>query len=423
MNALSTDFSMRAVTYCNPDLAQLQSYPFEKLRVLFQGVPPPSNCAPINLGIGEPKHATSQLIQDAFSSAVTELSFYPSTQGSEALRKAMSQWITRRYDLLSCDPNTQVIPVNGSREALFSIAQTVVGRKLDNNLKPIVVCPNPFYQIYEGAALLAGAQTYFVNADPNRNFAHDYQSVPDTIWARTQLVFVCSPDNPSGAVMSQEEWRDLFALSDRYGFVIVSDECYSEIYFAEERAPLGALSAAQKLGRTDFHNLLICSSLSKRSNVPGLRSGFVAGDADLIAAFTRYRTYHGCAMGGAVQKTSLTAWQDEAHVIENRRLYAQKFAQVIPILATVLPVTQPAAGFYVWTRVDDYFDDTEFAKNLYRSQGVTVLPGSYLARPNDAGVNPGKGFVRMALVAPLEECVMAAHRIVDFLRGVSKIHT
>jgi len=319
----------------------------------------------------------------------------------------------RRYGV-AVDPATQVLPINGSREALFAFAQTVLDASRPG---ATVVCPNPFYQIYEGAALLAGATPYYAPSDPARNFAVDWDSVPEAVWQRTQLLFVCSPGNPTGAVMPLDEWDKLFALSDRHGFVIASDECYSEIYFRDE-PPLGGLEAAARLGRTDYRNLMAFTSLSKRSNVPGLRSGFVAGDAKLIKAFLLYRTYHGSAMGPAVQAASIAAWNDETHVVDNRALYRQKFAEVTPLLAGVMDVALPDAGFYLWAKVPERLglDDAAFAQALLAQYNVTVLPGSYLAREAD-GVNPGAQRVRMALVAETGECVEAAQRIVQFIQS------
>jgi len=399
----------------NQLLSLLQPYPFERLRQLFSDITPNPAFKPISLGLGEPRHATPGLIQDAMISAITRspsgLASYPATAGEPALRKAFAQWMTRRYGL-KVDPATQMLPVLGSREALFALAQTVVNRQANAaDPKPLVVCPNPFYQIYEGAALLAGAEPYFVASDPARNFAPDWASVPDAVWARTQLLIVCSPGNPTGAVMPLSEWQMLFELSDRFGFVIGSDECYSEIYFRDE-PPLGGLEAAAQLGRPDFKNLITFTSLSKRSNVPGMRSGFVAGDAALIQPFLLYRTYHGSAMSPVVQAASIAAWQDEAHVVANRALYRTKFVQVTPILAEVLKVALPDAGFYLWADVTG--DDVAFACELYANYHVTVLPGSLLAR-SAQGHNPGTGRIRMALVAETAECVEAAQRIADFV--------
>lgn len=400
----------------NPLLSHLQPYPFERLRQLFAGVTPAPEYRPISLGIGEPRHPTPPFIEHVLGNSPGALAKYPATGGDPRLREACAQWMNQRYGL-ALDAATQVLPVNGSREALFSFAQTVIDPTQPG---ATVVCPNPFYQIYEGAALLAGATPVYVPSDPARNFAVDWDSVPESVWQTTQLLFVCSPGNPTGAVMPLSEWEKLFALSDRHGFVIASDECYSEIYFREE-APLGGLEAAQKLGRTDFRNLVSFTSLSKRSNVPGLRSGFVAGDAALIKAYLLYRTYHGGAMGPAVQEASIAAWNDEAHVIANRRQYRQKFAEVTPVLESVMHVRLPDAGFYLWAGVPESLgmDDTEFARALYAQYNVTVLPGSYLAR-DVGGHNPGANRVRMALVAETEECLEAAQRIVQFIQNLKK---
>jgi N-succinyldiaminopimelate aminotransferase len=407
----------------NPKLSLLQPYPFERLRRLFAGVTPNPDLRPISLGIGEPKHATPQLLKDALAAALdTGLTGYPATAGEPALRQACAAWLQRRYGV-TVDAATQVLPVNGSREALFAFAQTVLDPSRPG---ATLAFPNPFYQIYEGAALLGGAQPHYVPSVPARNFAVDWDSVPDDVWACTQLIFVCSPGNPTGAVMPLDEWKQLFELSDRHGFVIASDECYSEIYFQGE-PPLGGLEAAVKLGRTDFRNLMMFTSLSKRSNVPGLRSGFVAGDAALVKSFLLYRTYHGGAMSPAVQAASVAAWGDEDHVIDNRRQYREKFAAVTPMLAEVLDVALPDAAFYLWAGVPASFDgkvpglsaDEAFARELLAQYNVTVLPGSYLARAS-GGDNPGAGRVRMALVAEPAECLEAAGRIVRFCRDMTR---
>ena len=395
----------------NPLLSKLQPYPFERLRQLFAGLVPPSALRPISLGIGEPKHATPAFIQEALAKALaTGLAGYPATAGEPALRQACAAWVQRRYGL-QLDAATQVLPVLGSREALFSLTQTVIDA---SRAGATVVSPNPFYQIYEGAAFLAGATPHFVSSDPARNFAPDWDSVPAAVWARTQLLFVCSPGNPTGAVMPLSEWEKLFALSERHGFVIASDECYSEIYF-RDAPPLGGLEAAARLGR-GFERLVAFTSLSKRSNVPGLRSGFVMGDAAILKQFLLYRTYHGSAMSPVVQAASIAAWGDEAHVVENRTLYRTKFTQVTPLLAQVLDVQLPDASFYLWAGVPEGWqgDDAAFAKTLYEKEHVTVLPGSYLAREVN-GHNPGRGRVRMALVAETAECLEAAGRIVRFV--------
>ena len=398
----------------NPLLSRLQPYPFERLRKLMADVVPNPALHPISLGIGEPKHATPQFIQDALAADLpTGLAGYPPTAGTPALRAACAGWLQRRYGV-AMDADTQVLPVLGSREALFALAQTVID---PTRPEATVVCPNPFYQIYEGAAMLASARAHYVASDPTRNFAPRWDQVPDEVWARTQLVYVCSPGNPTGAVMPLDEWRLLFELSDRHGFVIASDECYSEIYFRDE-PPLGGLEAAHKLGRTDFRRLIMLTSLSKRSNVPGMRSGFVAGDADILKAFLLYRTYHGSAMSGVVQAASIAAWGDEAHVQDNRRQYREKFAAVTPLLARVMDVKLPDAAFYLWAGVPPAWknSDTSFARELLAQYNVTVLPGSYLAR-EAGGFNPGQGRVRMALVAETAECVEAAERIVQFIQS------
>ena len=401
----------------NPLLARLHPYPFERWRELTQDITPNPAYTPVSLGIGEPKHATPALIEEALMKALPALSAYPATVGEAALREAITGWVQRRYGV-ALNAHTQVLPVNGSREALFALAQTVLDPA---ERGAVVVCPNPFYQIYEGAALLGGAETFFVPSDPARNFAANWAAVPASTWASTRLLYVCSPGNPTGAVMPLAEWQQLFALSDEHGFVIASDECYSEIYFRDE-APLGSLQAALALGRADFKNLIALTSLSKRSNVPGLRSGFAAGDSALIKAFLLYRTYHGSAMGGMVQRASMAAWNDEAHVVANRELYRQKFAQVTPLLATVLDVALPDAAFYLWAGLPPVAggDDIAYARGLLAQYNVQVLPGSLLARSVNGHnpANPGQGRIRMALVAPVAECLEAAQRIVSYTQGL-----
>ena len=392
----------------NSDLARLQPYPFEKLRHLFAGVSPAPTFRETKLSIGEPQHPTPPFIQRALADNLAGLANYPTTQGSDALRQAIAAWIGRRYGVPTPDFATQVVPVNGSREALFAFAQTVIDRSRGGAK---VVCPNPFYQIYEGAALLAGAEPVFVNTLPHNDFEMDWAALPESTWRDVQLVYVCSPANPTGKVMSLEAWNTLFELSDRHGFIIASDECYSEIYCDEAAPPLGGLSAAAKLGRSDYRNLVMFSSLSKRSNVPGMRSGFVAGDAAVIKQFTLYRTYHGSAMNPAVQAASIAAWNDEAHVRDNRRMYAEKFHEVTPLIARHLDCRLPDAGFYLWAKTP--IPDTDFARELLRQKNVVVLPGSYLARES-GGINPGANFIRIALVATHEECLDAARRINDF---------
>jgi N-succinyldiaminopimelate aminotransferase len=398
----------------NPLLSKLQPYPFEKLRQLFGGVTPNPDFSAISLGIGEPKHPTPTFIQQALADNLSGLATYPTTAGSDSLRQAICGWLERRYQLPTLNPATEVLPVNGSREALFALAQVVI----DPAAKAVVVCPNPFYQIYEGAAFLAGAEPFFVNSDPERNFAPDFSTVPAEVWPRVQLLYICTPGNPTGAVLTLNDWKTLFSLSDQHGFVIASDECYSEIYFGDSQ-PLGALQAAHQLGR-GYERLIAFSSLSKRSNVPGMRSGFVAGDAAILKQFLLYRTYHGSAMSPSIQAASIAAWNDEHHVEQNREQYIQKFKQVTPMLAEVLDVALPDAGFYLWAKVDKLakITDAEYAKRLYAEYNVTVLPGSYVAR--DAhGLNPGANRIRMALVAEVDECLEAAKRIVDFTRKLA----
>ena len=405
----------------NPLLAKLQPYPFEKLHQLFAGVAINPAYSAISLGIGEPKHPTPAFIQQALIDNIGGLANYPTTIGSDALRGAIAGWLERRYGLPALNRATQVLPVNGSREALFALAQAVI----DPAPGALVVCPNPFYQIYEGAAYLAGAEPYFVNSDPARNFGCDYDSVPGAVWERVQLLFLCSPGNPTGATLTLTDWKNLFALSERHDFVIAADECYSEIYNGQgaAHAPLGALQAAHLLGLSSgeqpYARLLVFSSLSKRSNVPGMRSGFVAGDADILKKFLLYRTYHGGAMSPCVQAASVAAWSDEAHVEENRAKYRAKFAAITPLLQQVMQVELPDAGFYLWADVSQSgLSDTEFARRLKAEYNVTVLPGSYLAR--DAhGINPGRNRIRMALVAEVEEGLEAARRIVQFCQHLS----
>jgi N-succinyldiaminopimelate aminotransferase len=392
----------------NPNLDLLQPYPFQKLRDLFQGAEPNPALKHINLSIGEPKHPTPPFIRDSLTRNLGGLANYPTTQGSHALREAIAAWADKRYGV-ALDPATHILPVNGSREALFAFAQAVID---PSRGKPVLLSPNPFYQIYEGAALLAGAEPYFLNTLPENGLVMDVVAVPEDVLRRTQLVYACSPGNPTGKVMGREAWKTLFDLSDRYGFVIAADECYSEIYFEEGSPPMGALTAAKELGR-GMERLVTFNSLSKRSNVPGMRSGFVAGDATILEKFLLYRTYHGCAMNPAVQAASADAWGDEAHVAENRRLYREKFAAVTPLLQEALEVDMPDAAFYLWARTP--VADTEFALRLYRDYNVTVLPGSFLAREAH-GVNPGANFIRIALVAEPQECLEAAERIRNFAK-------
>lgn len=394
----------------NPRLGLLQPYPFEKLRALMAGVAAPEQLRAINLSIGEPQHPTPALVKDAFTANLAGLARYPQSKGLPELRRAMADWIARRHHLGTLDPETQVIPVTGSREAIFSIAQAVLDPAEGEAL---VICPNPFYQIYEGAALLGGAKPYFVNALAANRFRPDWDAVPEAVWKRTRLLFACSPSNPTGRVMPADEWRRLFGLSQRHGFVIVSDECYGEIFFDEGAAPLGALRVAHEMGLEGFPRLIAMGSLSKRSNAPGMRSGFAAGDRAILERFLLYRTYHGTAMSNTVQLASIAAWNDEAHVVENRRLYREKFTRFREILAPVLPLTLPDAAFYYWAAVPGG-DDVRFARDLFAAANIMVLPGSFLSR--DAhGVNPGAGFVRIALVSTVDDAVEAATRIRAFI--------
>jgi N-succinyldiaminopimelate aminotransferase len=388
----------------NPYLGKLQPYPFEKLAALFRGAVPPAQLPHITLGIGEPKNPSPPFVLEALARHLERVAVYPTTKGSDHLREAIAAWAMRRFRLARLDPGTEILPVNGTREALFSFAQAVV----DPSRDALVVSPNPFYQIYEGAALLAGATPHFVPCTRENGYLADYDAVPEAVWQRCQLLYVCSPGNPTGAVLSLQDYHKLIELADRYDFVIASDECYSEIYFDEAQPPPGLLEACAAMGRDDYARCVVFHSLSKRSNLPGLRSGFVAGDAKVLGEFLRYRTYHGCAMSLAVQEASVAAWQDETHVQANRAEYRARFRAVIDILQPVLPVTWPDAGFYLW--VPTPVADDVFARGLYADQHVTVLPGSYLSRPM-AGVDPGANRVRLALVAGQQECVEAAQRI------------
>jgi N-succinyldiaminopimelate aminotransferase len=398
----------------NPDLNQLHPYPFEKLAALKAAVTPPAQLNDIMLSIGEPKHEPPAFVLDTLVKNLGKLSNYPTTKGLPELREAIANWATKRFQL---NPGTftaekNVLPVNGTREALFAFAQTIVNR---NKPAPLIVSPNPFYQIYEGAALLSGAEPYFLNCTPENNFIPDFAAVPASVWERCQLLFICSPGNPTGAVMNSAQLKQLIALADQYDFVIASDECYSELYFDEQHPPIGLLQACAELGRDDFARCVVFHSLSKRSNLPGLRSGFVGGDAKILEKFLLYRTYHGCAMPVPTQLASVAAWQDESHVIDNREAYRQKFDAVLKILEGVLAVGKPDAGFYLWPKTPIKGED--FAQQLFAQQKVTVLPGSYLARTAD-GINPGEDYVRLALVAPLAECIQAAERIKAFVQSL-----
>jgi len=397
-----------------PNLKHLHPYPFEKLAQLKQGIVPPANKPHIALSMGEPTHATPHLIQEALLTHLHGLANYPTTKGVPELRQAIAEWISRRFQIPAdaVNPDTQVLPVNGTREALFSFAQCLID---PTKTKPVVIMPNPFYQIYEGAALLAGAEPYCLNTLEDSGYLPDFDAVPDEIWQRCQLIYICSPGNPTGSVIGQASHEKLLKLAEKHDFVIASDECYSEIYDDETNPPPGLLQTAYNMGNTAFKRCVIFHSLSKRSNAPGLRSGFVAGDADILKHYFLYRTYQGCAMSLPTQHASIQAWQDETHVIENRRLYREKFAAFIDILGRVCTVTKPPASFYVWLKTP--IADTEFAKRLFAQENITVLPGSYLSR-DCGGINPGLNHVRIALVAPLDECVEAAHRIKNFLNSL-----
>lgn len=398
----------------NPDLNLLHPYPFEKLAALKAAVSAPAHLKDIMLSIGEPKHEPPAFVLDTLVSNLSKLSNYPTTKGLPELRETIANWASKRFQLTSgtFTADKHVLPVNGTREALFAFAQAIVDRSKSDAL---IVSPNPFYQIYEGAALLSGAQPYFLNCTPENNFIPNFNAVPIEVWQRCQLLFICSPGNPTGAVMSTAQLKELIALADKYDFVIASDECYSELYFDETSPPAGLLQACAELGRNDFARCVVFHSLSKRSNLPGLRSGFVGGDAKILEKFLLYRTYHGCAMPVPTQLASVAAWQDESHVVENRTAYRQKFDAVLDVLSGVLPVTKPDASFYLWPQTP--IKGEAFAQQLFAQQKVTVLPGSYLARETN-GVNPGEDYVRMALVAPLTECVEAAQRIKQFVQSL-----
>ncbi|MCV6604769.1 MAG: succinyldiaminopimelate transaminase [Porticoccaceae bacterium] len=401
----------------NPDLNKLQPYPFERLAALKKGVEPPAGSHPVALSIGEPKHPAPEFVLQALTDSLAGLSNYPATRGSDELRVTISQWLCQRFQLAGVDPQ-QILPVNGTREALFAFAQAVVDRQVMDRQQhaPLVVMPNPFYQIYEGATLLAGAEPHFLNCDKENGFIPDFDRVDESTWQRCQLLYICTPGNPTGAVLSLQQLHKLIELADKYDFVIASDECYSEIYLDESQPPVGLLQACATLGRHDFRRCVIFQSLSKRSNLPGLRSGFVAGDKTLIDKFLLYRTYHGCAMSLPVQQASIAAWSDEQHVVENRRLYREKFDAVLPILSGKLEVERPQAGFFVWARIPDAcaLNDQQFTRQLFAHSGITLLPGTFLARDTTRG-NPGHQYLRIALVAPLEECRQAARAMADFI--------
>lgn len=400
----------------NLDLSRLQPYPFERLAKLTSNITPAAELSPISLGIGEPKHASPEFVRQTIAANLDTLSAYPTTKGLLELRQAIATWASNRFKLApkSLAPEHHIIPCNGTREALFAITQAILDRSKSN---PVVISPNPFYQIYEGAAYLAGAEPYFLNCTEENGFLPDYDQVPEDVWQRCQLLFVCSPGNPTGAITPVEQLKKLIALADKYDFVIAADECYSEIYFDEAHPPVGLLQACAELERNDYKRCLVFHSLSKRSNLPGLRSGFVAGDADILKQFLLFRTYHGCAMPIYAQQASIAAWQDEEHVLHNRALYRTKFDEVLKRFAGVLEVQRPDAGFYLWAKTP--IDDESFAIELLQQQNIRVLPGSYLSRTHD-GSNPGESRIRMALVASVEECIEAADRIVELTKSLAK---
>jgi len=400
----------------NSQLASLQRYPFERLAELIQDITPPANKSPIKMSMGEPQHAAPPFVLEALTKNLKGLSNYPTTKGTPALREAIARWATRRFKLekIKLDPERHVLPVAGTREALFSIAQTVVDRKAHAD-QPVVIAPNPFYQIYEGAALLAGARCFFLKTVEENNYRMNFTRVPEDVWPQVQLVYICSPGNPTGKVMDRQELVQLIELAHKHNFLIASDECYSEIYFDEGKPPLGLLQVANELGLEDYRNCLVFHSLSKRSNLPGLRSGFVAGDGEVIAQYLQYRTYHGCALPPPTQAASVAAWGDEAHVVENRALYRKKFDAVLKILAPVLDVKKPEAGFYLWPKLPQ--EDETFTRELYARENVLALPGSYLSRAT-AGGNPGAQRVRLALVAGYDECIEAAQRLRNYVESL-----
>ena len=395
----------------NPYFKDLQSYPFEKLKDLKAGIIPNSDLKAIMLSVGEPKHPAPDFVKQTLCDAIDGLANYPSTKGLSELRETIASWAINRFDLSisALDAEANILPVAGTREALFAFTQALINTS--DHTKPLVVCPNPCYQIYEGAALLAGADTYYLNCNAEDDFIPDLDAVPAAVWQRCQLLQLCAPGNPTGATLSLDYYKKALELADQYDFIVSNDECYSELYRDEKNPPLGLLDACHQLGRDKFERCIVFHSLSKRSNLPGLRSGFVAGDSQLIEYFFRYRTYHGCALSLPVQQASIAAWSDENHVIENRALYREKFDAVSAILNGILNFNVPSAGFYLWpqTRVDDAI----FARDLYTQENVTVLPGSFLSRKTKMG-NPGANRIRLALVPNLSDCVEAAERIKRF---------
>jgi N-succinyldiaminopimelate aminotransferase len=402
----------------NPNLDLLHRYPFERLNELKAGITPPQHLKPISLSIGEPKHQSPAFVKQALIDNIDQVAVYPATKGGQPLRKAITQWLQQRFNLPSetIDPEQHVLPVTGTREALFAFTQAVIDTQQQPS-KPVVVSPNPFYQIYEGAALLAGAELHYIDCNAENDFIADLNSVPESVWQRCQLLHLCSPGNPTGAVISIQQFQDAIVLADKYDFIIASDECYSEVYLQEDHPPPGLLQACAEMGRSDYRRCVVFHSLSKRSNLPGLRSGFVAGDSHILKAFLRYRTYHGCAMSTAVQAASTAAWSDESHTVENRSLYREKFVAVTEILSPVLDFPQPQASFYLWPKTP--IADTDFAQQLFAQQNVTLLPGQYLSRQTATG-NPGENRVRLALVAETGECIEAALRIKQFVESLNK---
>jgi N-succinyldiaminopimelate aminotransferase len=408
----------------NPHLAELQAYPFERLATLKAGVVSPAHLAHIPLSIGEPKHAPPDFVLQVLRDSLAGLGQYPSTVGLPELRAACARWLERRFNLGANRVGLEaVLPVNGTREALFAFAQAVIDptRRATAD-RPLVAMPNPFYQIYEGAALLAGATPYFFETPTDNGFLPDLDAIPAAVWDRVQLLYLCSPGNPSGAVMSIDQLRRAIELANKHDFIIASDECYAELYADENNPPPSLLNAALEAGHSNFERCVVFHSLSKRSSLPGLRSGFVAGDPSVLREFLLYRTYHGCAMPVPTQLASIAAWNDDEHVKANRALYREKYARVLPILSPHLEVTQPAGGFYLWPNVGS--DDAAFTRELFARQNVTVVPGSYLARTtrhgliDSSGSNPGAGRVRISLVANIDDCVTAAGRIADFIQGI-----
>lgn len=401
----------------NPKLLELKPYPFEKLRALLQNAVPPPELGPILWSVGEPKHPVPEFVAPILNRTISGLSTYPLTAGEDDLREAIVDWLVNRFHLppQTLNKDSHVLPCNGTREALFAFAQAVV----DAHSQPLVLMPNPFYQIYEGAALLAGAKPYYINLSPD-TLLPDFKQIPESIWAHCQLLYICTPGNPSGAVMKLPVLQELIELSDKFDFVIASDECYAEIYMDEARPPAGLLEAAAAMNRLDYRNCIVFHSLSKRSSLPGMRSGFMAGDAHILEKVKLFRTYHGCAMSPPFQKVSAAAWRDEEHVRLNRHLYRQKFEQVVAILSECMSVICPEGSFYLWADTEQSgLSDTEFVRRLYISENLTVLPGSFLSREAH-GINPGRNRVRMALVAPLEECMSGAERLKRFITSTRK---